>query len=372
MKLGLTKSSGLSIQLVEDEIFLRNSEEAASLIRGNVHFRTSQPVFVNFLQLNLVGIITTNWNYEGRVIQDKAEVLRKEWKLLQTSGYLSSGEHVYHFESTLSSSLPPSIKCQNGRVEYKLIATINRNCRNKKTSRIVKLTRSEAPSSSTIMDSIFSQGNYLNLFSYQLACPHRAFGPDDKIPLNFTISSFDTDFDYEVKSISCLIKRTVTMKTRRCDNQWISKRKEEILNVEHKSFSPKTRSINETLNLPIQAPKRGWPIHSPKFIPTSSNILMDIQYDVKARIIFKTPDGNTCDMLLKFPIVVMTKNYNEIGSELPNYNNRDTLLIESVPPSYQPTWCPLTRHPSLSSLPSYDETIYPTSIKSLPKCKMVG
>lgn len=198
----------------------QNSAEP-SLLSGTLVLVLNEPAEVKQVKLKLRGKARVSW-MEGfsttqRSYQDKVTFISKSWDFLpfknKSVHSLHAGRHEWNFQHIFPGDLPECVSCQDGLVNYKLTAIVERpalsvNFRKKK---YFKVSRSLPDVSLELAQTVAVDGELEGKMDYTVSIPSRAHSLGDKIPV--TVRLTPQVKNLQVHSLSCSLKEYTTVRT---------------------------------------------------------------------------------------------------------------------------------------------------------------
>ncbi|ORY07104.1 hypothetical protein K493DRAFT_194273, partial [Basidiobolus meristosporus CBS 931.73] len=191
----------IEIRLRDDPLILHGppEESVGSVLNGIVIIKPNKTIRVKAVMLKLQGKIElknfrgvhTNPNQTPEIWQ-QVNFLEHHWTFTNAGStlhtLLANETYEFPFEYLIRGNLPVSVNVPNGRISYRLVATIERPplVRNLRKELSVKIQRAYFDFGGDLSGEISSIGRWANSLRYAATIPKIHYMPGSVIPLHFT------------------------------------------------------------------------------------------------------------------------------------------------------------------------------------------
>ncbi|KAI9268375.1 hypothetical protein EDC94DRAFT_646024 [Helicostylum pulchrum] len=277
----LSKSSNITVQLLEPTIFIEPSSNTHNVIRGTINLNLPKTTTISSLSVRFDGKMETkSYSFEamensGSFAQKKA-LTRQRLVLYpapeQTDHtrplVLHAGLTQYGFEMEIPSGLPESIDCSDVKVEYSVTAVMSvcinsflrvkrRNQKEccKEVIRVVRLPCEDIIMGDNIADLVDSHTRKSAWMDYQITVGKKAVSVGSELPITFNFRPTSEGVAVDRVTVQMLERRDLYRDT---------------THTNHSVYTINLHKDNKTL-FPVGALKKDW----------------------KSTVLFKVPENKT-------------------------------------------------------------------------------
>ncbi|KAK9708125.1 hypothetical protein K7432_009806 [Basidiobolus ranarum] len=189
----------IEIRLRDDPVILHGlpEESVGSVLYGTLVITPNKTIKAKAIVLRFQGKMELK-NF--RETWQQVVFLEHQWTFMSSGNMLHTlhpnESYEFPFEYPIKGSLPVSVNVPNGRISYRLIATIERPplIRNIRKTELVKVQRAYFDFCGDAATQLSCIGRWANSFRYAATIPKTHYIPGDVIPLHFTFIIHDTHF----------------------------------------------------------------------------------------------------------------------------------------------------------------------------------
>ncbi|ORX92039.1 hypothetical protein K493DRAFT_303623 [Basidiobolus meristosporus CBS 931.73] len=224
-----SNDSMIEIRLRDDPVILHGlpEESVGSVLYGTLIITPSKALKAKSVSLHFTGMIELKnlrgiwissrlcricFAHTNRFLEtwQRVPFLEHQWSFLSPGDSLhtlqADKSYEFPFEYPLKGDDPVSVNVPNGRISYRLTATIERPSllRNIRKTELVKVQRAHYDFSGDMAGKISCVGRWANSLGYTATIPRGQYFPGDTVPLQF--SFFIHDAYFVISEISLSIK----------------------------------------------------------------------------------------------------------------------------------------------------------------------
>ncbi|ORX98412.1 hypothetical protein K493DRAFT_336171 [Basidiobolus meristosporus CBS 931.73] len=194
----LNKDAHITIQLENDVLTLHGApqESVGCVLRGSVILQVNNPLKVKSIWLKFAGTARLNESdniscREHVIVQQRLDFLTPD----QGIRTLHNNQYCYPFELALDGSIPESTELPYGRIDYRMIAVVERpGLRfDLKARRTVLVQRNSSSNDSEAL--MYSSGAWQDRFRYHIAINEPTLVIGENIPISMDFTPLTSDLE---------------------------------------------------------------------------------------------------------------------------------------------------------------------------------
>ncbi|KAK9709768.1 hypothetical protein K7432_008810 [Basidiobolus ranarum] len=197
----LSKNASLEFEIENDLLTLQGTpqESVGCVLRGSVILTVNNPLKVKSIWAKFVGKVRLNEN-DNITCREHIIVNRKLEILTRTQGFytLKNDQYRYPFEIALDGSTPESTDLPYGRIEYRMIAVVERPGLHfdLKARRSIEIQRnSSSYYNDALMYSSETLGTWQDRFRYHISVSEPTLIINQRVPIVLDLTSLTDDLD---------------------------------------------------------------------------------------------------------------------------------------------------------------------------------